>query len=65
MKKPRRWAINFWKRDTELMEEISESTFENGDLPALIIAALVTIMPVVLLVIATFFLTIAFFFRLL
>jgi hypothetical protein len=64
MKKQRRWAINFWKRDKELMENIEDSMFEKGDLPALIIAAFVTIFPVVLMVLAVFFFTVAFLFRL-
>jgi hypothetical protein len=46
------------------MENIEDSMFEKGDLPALIIAAFVTIFPVVLMVLAVFFFTVAFLFRL-
>lgn len=56
MSKLREWASKFKKEDKELMEKLKDVEFERKDIAALIIAALITIMPVVLLILGIFYL---------
>ncbi|PAT02177.1 hypothetical protein CI105_02200 [Candidatus Izimaplasma bacterium ZiA1] len=62
MKKLKQWVTKWKQEDKELVEELKKVEFEKSDVWALIIAALVTVIPVVLLVMGVFVLAAWFFF---
>lgn len=54
MKKLKQWFKKEKQKDEELVRLMNQTELEKGDVRAIIIAALITILPAVLLVIAVF-----------
>ncbi len=54
MSRLKKWADRFKKEDRDLVEASKEEQFEKKDLPAMILAAMITIFPVVLVILALF-----------
>jgi|GEM_PF-2163759 len=62
MSKLKRWAKRVRDEDKDLVEAAEKENFEKNDIPALIFAALITLLPVVLAVLALLVLIIWFIF---
>lgn len=54
MKKLKTWVKKAKEEDRELVERLRETEFEKGDLKAIVIAALVTLLPAVIGVLLIF-----------
>lgn len=62
MRKRKQWVNDQKKKEKELLNKLKEEELEDNDTLAMIIAAMITLVPAVIIIMAVFAFTIWFFF---